>query len=390
MKQIRLLAFLLALVLLASSFFGCQSSKDPTVIDPTQTEPTPEPEPEQPAEPEIEVVYELTVRNDNPHTEMQNEYLKSKNGYKTLTDEMTGKGEKSKPVPIALKWATTKVVGGKLNRVETAVISEDEAFTNPIRIDSENRRVELINLEIGKTFYWYVEGKIGSTVVKSDVATFTVADAGPRNLDVGGVTNCRDLGGWKTEDGKTTLRQGQLFRSANFNNVTSEGKKVLLNDLGIKTEIELRMAEGKGSAYSTTESILGSSVKLVFAPMDDSVSNLLSSSVNADSLLKVFETLGDENNYPIIFHCNIGTDRTGMIAFLVLGLCGVSERDIYRDYLFSNFASLGSSRSGSVIEKYLDTIKSAEGKTLSEKIENYLLSRGVKAEQIATIKKMMK
>ena len=388
MKQTRLLALLLALLLLASSLFGCGAkAPEPAVEETTEEQTAPEPQPEEPA---VEVVYELTVRNDDPHTEMQSKYLNSKKGYKTLTEDMNGKGEKSRPEPIVLKWTTSKVVGGTLGRVETVVISEDEAFTNPIRIESENRRVELTNLELGKTLYWYVEGKIAGQIVKSDVATVTVLDNAPRNLDVGGVTNVRDLGGWKTEDGQTTLRQGQLFRSANFNKVTSDGRKVLLNDLGIKTEIELRMAEGKASAYSTTESILGNSVKLVFAPMDDTASNLMSADVNADSLLKVFEALGDENNYPIIFHCNIGTDRTGMIAFLVLGLCGVSERDIYRDYLFSNFGSLGSSRSGSVIEKYMDTIKSSEGKTLAEKIENYLLSRGVTAEQIATIKKMMK
>ena len=386
MKQTRLLSFLLALLLLATSLFGCQSKAPEPVDQPTDADQQSDPEPqaEQPEDPGITVVYELKPRNLDPHTETQNTYLKSRK-YDTLTDEMDGKGDESKPQTIVLKWSR-KVTGGQINRLETAVISKDENFTNPIRIESQNSYVELYNVEIGTTYYWYVEGTAGKQVFKSDVATFTTVNTGPRNLGVDGVTNCRDLGGWKTRDG-VVLKQGVLFRSANFNKVESNGKKVLLNDLGIKTEIELRM---ESQAPSTTESQLGSSVNFVFAPMDDSASNLLTADINADSLLKVFETLGDEKNYPIIFHCNIGTDRTGLIAFLVLGLCGVAKENIYRDYLFSNFASIGSQRGTGAIDKYLKTVEDAAGSSLAEKIENYLLSRGVTAEQIATVKKMMR
>ena len=389
MKQTRLLSLLLALLLLASSLFGCQSKAPEPVDQPTDGEQQTEPDQqaEQTEEPGISVVYELKARNLDPHTEVQNNYLKAKK-YTAVTEEMDGKGDESKPQPILLKWSR-KVTGGQISRTETAVISKDEAFSDPIRIESQNSYVELYNVEIGQTFYWYVEGKAGKQIFKSDVATFTTVSTAPRNLGVDGVTNCRDLGGWKTRDG-VVLKQGVLFRSANFNNVTADGKKVLLDDLGIKTEIELRLAEGKGSAPSTTESMPGSKVNFVFAPMDDTASNLLTAAVNADSLLKVFEVLGDEKNYPIIFHCNIGTDRTGLIAFLVLGLCGVKEQEIYRDYLFSNFASIGSQRGTGAIDKYLNTIEGTAGSTLADKIENYLLSRGVTAEQIATIRKMMR
>ena len=391
MKQTRLLALLLALLLLSSSLFGCQSSPPKTVVDqPTQSE-ADQPS-DQSTEPAVSVVFELTLRNDNPHTAAQDEYLKSRQ-YDTLTSNMDGKSEMSRPEPIVLKW-TRKVTGGRLDRVETAVISEDEAFTNPIRIDSENSRAELTNLELGKTFYWYVEGKVDGQIFKSEVQTFTVSDNAPRNLGVSGVTNCRDLGGWETEDGGKTT-QGLLYRTGKFTAVTNEGKKVLLDDLGIKTEIDLRNESQLISQGDTTEkSKLGDSINYVFAPMEwenlGSGNNILTAPVNEESLLKVFEVFGDEANYPIAFHCSIGTDRTGLVAFLVLGLCGVSEENLYRDFLFSGFGAINKKPEIGRINGFFDTVKAASGNTLAEKIENYLLSRGITAEQIATIKRMMK
>ena len=383
MKQTKLLAFLLALFLIASSLFSCQQPAH---------EPVPEEKEEQPEEPQVSVVYELIVRNDQQHSTAQTEYLKSRK-YDTLPDEVDGKSEMSRPEPIILKW-TRKVTGASTTGLtECAVVSEDEAFTNPIRIESANSRAEIYNVELGKTLYWYVEGKLGGKTYKSEVSTVTAADSAPRNLYVGGVTNCRDLGGWKTTDGDM-LRQGQIFRTGRLSSVTSDGKNVLLKDLGVKTEIDLRIeSQVKSHGDSTDASKLGNSVKYVFTPMEWEhlgSYNILTAPVNEESLLKVFEIFGDESNYPILFHCSIGTDRTGLIAFLILGLCGVAEQDLYRDFLFSGYGNIDKRPELGRLEGFLKTVKEASGSTLAEKIENYLLGRGVTAGQIATIRKMMK
>ena len=42
----------------------------------------------------------------------------------------------------------------------------------------------------------------------------------------------------------------------------------------------------------------------------------------------------------IFFHCTIGTDRTGTIAYFLEGLLGVSEEDRLRDYEMSYFYGL--------------------------------------------------
>lgn len=48
--------------------------------------------------------------------------------------------------------------------------------------------------------------------------------------------------------------------------------------------------------------------------------------------LRVF---ANPDNYPIIFHCRGGADRTGSLAFILNALQGVSEADLIKDYEFA-------------------------------------------------------
>ncbi len=107
------------------------------------------------------------------------------------------------------------------------------------------------------------------------------------------------------------------------------------------------------------------------------------------AILSFFEFIADENNYPIIFHCSIGTDRTGFFAFLVNGLLGVRQEDLYRDYLFSNFSNIGSRRTAGNISSYVNTIQTYQGSTLSERIENCLISIGVSKKHLDSVRKIM-
>ena len=113
-------------------------------------------------------------------------------------------------------------------------------------------------------------------------------------------------------------------------------------------------------------------------------------SVNAEKVKKVFDILSEPDNYPVIFHCHIGTDRTGFVAYLINGLLGVKKQDLYKDYLFSNFAAIDGPRSlDDVAERYVASLDNYAGANLSEKIKSYLLSVGVTEEQIRIIKAMM-
>ncbi len=76
-----------------------------------------------------------------------------------------------------------------------------------------------------------------------------------------------------------------------------------------------------------------------------------------------------------------------MIAYLVNALLGVSEEDLCRDYLFSNFGKIGSLRRPSGLEDsvYYQSVAAAEGNTLQEKAYNCLVGFGVPSEQLDSI-----
>ena len=139
-----------------------------------------------------------------------------------------------------------------------------------------------------------------------------------------------------------------------------------------------------------TSSPLGSSVNYVNLPMKYGGSNVIANEANKASFKSFLEYCADEDNYPIAFHCVRGTDRTGAMAYAIGALCGVSELDLMKDYLFSNFANINSayleSKAITGAAFYIEQIRNSEGDTLSEKTKNYLISKtGVSLETLNSI-----
>ena len=87
------------------------------------------------------------------------------------------------------------------------------------------------------------------------------------------------------------------------------------------------------------------------------------------------------------------------MAYLLGALCGVDEIELYKDYEMTFFSDAGCSDVHNA-ERLNDLVASFhamntymkenfEGATLQEKTENYLLSIGITAEEIATIRQML-
>jgi hypothetical protein len=93
----------------------------------------------------------------------------------------------------------------------------------------------------GRTYYWKVVNTYG---VASETRCVTVKDTQVRWVYMDGGDNIRDLGGWKTESGKT-VKYGMLFRGAGIDGykgaptLTQYGRETF-KFLGVKTEIDLR------------------------------------------------------------------------------------------------------------------------------------------------------
>ena len=112
---------------------------------------------------------------------------------------------------------------------------------------------------------------------------------------------------------------------------------------------------------------------------------------NAEPIKTVFHALANPDNYPVFYHCRIGTDRTGLCAILISGLLGVPENLIYQDYLFSNFGNIqekryiGEKAGRDNILNYINDLKAFPGEKFHNKVYNYLLSIGIPASELNSV-----
>ena len=334
-------------------------------------------------------VYEVRITLPNGtvefHTRKQVKYL---NGlYSKVSEYARGKEELSLPEPVVLKWKA----GARSNGYSVFLCEKgDLSLVRTYKTTEE--KLEIYNLKVDTDYLWWVEADFGEHGrAESERGSFSTTALCPRNIYVDGVTNFRDLGGWSAAGGRK-VAQGLIYRSGRLNvsyssylkcNITQKGIDVMLGDLGIKTEIDLRRTEN-GEVGGITSSVLGDGVKYYSCPMDYEGNCLIK---NAEMTKTIFSILADRENYPLFFHCDIGTDRTGFIALMVNGVLGVSEEDLYRDYLFSNFGRIGSSRSvDSITANYLHTVNEYPGETLNDRIYNCLIDYGVSASDIEVIR----
>lgn len=385
---------LIALLLIVTAFAGCSKSgegNESTVSDSTSASDTADNPEESREETSAAPVYSDVFTFSKPkdgvviHSSMQKRLLKD--SYENALKYAHGNSEVSRPKAVDFVWSYDGTATGF-----TVVISDKEDLSDAWIYETAESKLSVYNVKIGTKYYWQVTAHTSDGDDVSPVSTFTTDSAWPRNLYIDGITNARDLGGRNTLDGGYT-RQGLLYRTARLSKnesgkaeITENGIRTMLEQLRVKSEIDLRTLSEAG----ITESLLGSTVTYFACP----ITNAKDISNNKNEIRHVFQILADENNYPIFFHCSIGTDRTNLIAFLVNGLLGVDESDLYYDYVFSNLGNIeGNTRPASQIQAadhYVAAFKKFDGDTLSEKIRNYLISIGVTDEEMNSIIKIMK
>ena len=329
----------------------------------------------------------INIFSTNIHTKEQENFIITRNfDY----DSIYGNKELSKPLPIKMEWFD---YGKESYTLEFNDIT-DGTDSYYIR-DITSCYYEFYNAEVDTYYdvklYDDNDNLLDENVFKSEICVL-------RNLNIGGVANCRDLGGYRNTNGKITT-QGLIYRTARMNDsytdavkpfINEQGQKEMLDHLKIKTEIDLRQSSNNevGSLIEDNPGVLGPTVKYVNAPLN--LNGSLLNDKNHDSIAKVFEVLGDSSNYPVVFHCKIGTDRTGLIAYLINSLCNAESEDLKLDYLFSNFANIGGTRDDSILSTYKDAIYEYDGDTLGDKTYKFLTNKiGVQPQYLDTLLKMM-
>ncbi len=169
-----------------------------------------------------------------------------------------------------------------------------------------------------------------------------------RTLEFEGCVNFRDLGGYRTSDGRMVAWR-RLFRADGLNKLTAADRSQMI-DLGLSTVIDLRTldeAEQRGS-FPVDEV----PVRYVALPLTDVlpateelpdwkeaayVASRYGAMVSEGGpvLTQAIDVLASADALPAVMHCSAGKDRTGVLSALVLAFLGVPDETIIEDYALS-------------------------------------------------------
>lgn len=154
-----------------------------------------------------------------------------------------------------------------------------------------------------------------------------------RTSDGATAWNVRDLGGWPCDGG--AVKYGLLIRGGKL---AAADRDVLVGDIGIQHDLDLRGREGGGSddEPDMTGSPLGSDVW--YTRTQQYAWYALTPVATWQAYLRcVIDAV--THREPVYFHCTAGADRTGTLACVLEGLLGMSQSDIDKDYELTTFYS---------------------------------------------------
>lgn len=180
----------------------------------------------------------------------------------------------------------------------------------------------------------------------------------PEVVRVAGVSNFRGLGGIKV--GEKHFKKGLAFRCGSLHKITAKGVETL-QKLNICVDIDLRTANeklqkpdpeiegielfecdllgrpGTGMSHEKEKKSLKKKIAWLKTamPMEELYAHMLIDRV--DNIKRLFDKCVDclLSGKPFLFHCSVGKDRTGITAFLLLGVLGADKKDIVDDYMLT-------------------------------------------------------
>ena len=300
----------------------------------------------------------------------------------------TAPGNADKPQEYSIRWTKADADGDK-----TVKLWEDDGWSREINVEGGEYYVNIINLRPGAHYHFEVKGAGGKTVTSGEFDTKGLVY---QVLFKANVRNARDLGGWKTKDGKT-VKYRMIYRGGRLQSstLTSKRGKEDLKAQGILAQLDLR---GKSDVLS------GPAVDYMdfCAPViEEGYTQMLKD--DGAKVKQCFEYVAKcvKENKPVYYHCSLGRDRTGTLSMLLLGVLGVNEGDISKEYELTQFAPYEWATSGGETTKmtrradykgaanYIWNNFVGEGESFAQGVEKYLLSIGVSQETITEFRTLM-
>lgn len=192
-----------------------------------------------------------------------------------------------------------------------------------------------------------------------------------RRLDIPGLLNVRELGGYRTSYGRTT-KWRRLLRGDGLHRVTHEGIQLLIAE-GLTSVIDLRSRKeleeepnpyldaGHTGFYHKPiyDDLAPAMMAMHEAAEDDPLVAFYLTALleRSEAVRDILATIAAAPNGAILFHCTVGKDRTGLVAALLLEIAGVDRETILADY------SLTGDFIADLVEELLDRTRQSGGDT---------------------------
>lgn len=297
-----------------------------------------------------------------------------------------GPGVADIPPAVTISWELNGYEKGMTFEVKDKYAGWSRSYS----LSPGTTEQKLLNLVPNTKYEYLVTGKDKSEVAKG---AFKTTGSIHQVYFSDNVRNSRDLGGWKTVDGKTVVYR-KLYRGGAVR-IDDEGKKEW-RALGIKAELDLRE---EGSASSSP---VGAGIDFICPGFPHGYKGMMTDYAEGVKECFVFIAKCLRADKPVFIHCSAGRDRTGTIAMLTLGLLGVSEGDLGKDYELTYFSPADWSMSEKDGVSFYDHTRNVStfrhaceyvwkfgGSTFAEAVEKYLLYIGVPQRDITDIRTLM-
>jgi protein-tyrosine phosphatase len=170
-----------------------------------------------------------------------------------------------------------------------------------------------------------------------------------RSIALAGPLNFRDLGGYRTADGRQ-VKWRHVYRSDSLHHLTPEDGRRLAN-LGIVSALDFRDDDELGrigighlgelaihhvhlpTEDKTRQSQQGAEWQLVKTAVQAYLYMLDYGAPTYGTALKL---LAEPGTLPAVYFCMAGKDRSGIFSAVLLGLLGVSDDDVVADYALTH------------------------------------------------------